>query len=101
MDSIGLVKVKWQGNDYEVPAPAGRGQTFHSSVASQFGIPPTRLKLLLKGRAFSAAESADLVQQAAASGATVLVLGTAAAEHLDSIQSRVRSGRAATNELRM
>jgi hypothetical protein len=99
MESIGLIKVKWQGIDYELPVSSSRGQTLHAAIATKFGIPPTRLKLLLKSRAFAPAESAELVQQAAATGSTVLVLGTAAVDHLDSMQNRARSGCAVAVEL--
>ena len=53
MDAVGLLRVKWQGQIYDLPAPAaGVGaRTFsaHDAVAGRFNIPRDRLKLVVKG----------------------------------------------------
>jgi len=98
MESVGLVKVTWKGKDYELPAPTGSGRTLHAEVASQFGIPLSRLKMLLKGRTFPPSESAELVHEATSSGSRIMVLGTAASDHLDSMQNRARYGSAAATD---
>ena len=101
MESVGLVKVTWKGTNYELPAPSSSGRTLHAEVASQFGIPLSRLKLLLKGRTYASSESMELVQEATTSGSRIMVLGTAAGDHLDSMQNRARYGSAAATDVIM
>ena len=61
MDSVGLLRVKWQGSIVELPAPAPGSAGFaafcaHDAVAARFNIPRDRLKLVAKGALLFAPE---------------------------------------------
>ena len=83
------VQLKWRGQEYQIEKPTP-GRTLHEAVSRQFNIPRSRLKLILKGKAFDDISSDDLVREQLRTGLPVMVLGTASGRQLDSTRNRAR-----------
>ena len=101
MESAGLLRLRWQGKDYEVPAPVPGSMgsaSAHSIVSKRLSIPQHRLKLIIKGKNYGADDTAALLEHQRLSGLPVMVVGTASEDQLDSIPRQVAAGKASALE---
>jgi len=85
-------RFKYLGKIHELPLPGDR-INLHDVASSYFGIPSARMKLIVKGKAYTSENSAALLEAHLSSGIVIMVVGTQARDHLDSTQKRIKAGR--------
>ena len=98
MDTVGLVLLKWNGRNLNLPLP-NKGQSLHDAVARELRIPKARLKLILKGKIYQESESDVLISVQQASNSHIMVIGTVACDQLDSLPNRVAQTRESASSI--